>query len=66
MTRLLRVAAVVGTAIVLMGCASQDKEIRRKCATAADPAACAQAQRDHIRAADDDALEKNGRYGGSY
>ncbi len=57
----------LATLPLLVGCTSQAEEIHRKCATAADPAACERAEYQQMRAADDALLEQNSmKSGGGY
>ena len=65
MLRLLTGASLGFVAMpLLVACTSTPDEIHRKCATAANPSACEQAEYQQRRQADDALLEQNSRYGG--
>ncbi len=49
---------------LLADCSNTAEEIHRKCATAADPAACERAEYQKVREADDARLEQNSSMGG--
>lgn len=66
--RLLAGASLALAALpLLVGCTSTADEIHRKCATAAEPAACEKAEYQQLRAADDARLQENSmKSGGGY
>lgn len=67
MTTLLRAGVGAISALVLTACSSVSDDIKRKCASAPDPAACQRAQYEQMRAADEQRLQENSiRHGGGY
>ena len=58
-------ASLVLVALPLLGgCTSQAEEIRQKCATASDPAACQRAEYQKLRDADAKLFEENSQKSG--
>lgn len=55
---------LVAAVVLLAGCSSTSEEIRRKCATAADPYGCQRAEALKQRQLDGERLEQNSQRGG--
>jgi hypothetical protein len=66
MTLSLRAGLSALAVLMLLGCSSTSDEVRRKCATSADPAACQRAEAQKQRAADGDRLMENSVNRGGY
>lgn len=62
----LRLGLSALAALILVGCSSTSEEVRRKCATTADPAACQRAEAQKQRDADSQRLMENSIYHGGY
>ena len=60
------VRLLVAAVVLLAGCSSTSEEIRRKCATAADPYGCQRAEAQKQRDADGQRLMENSTNRGGY
>lgn len=66
MTLCLRAGLSAVAVLMLLGCSSTSDEVRRKCATSADPAACQRAEAQKQRDADGERLQENSIKHGGY
>jgi uncharacterized lipoprotein YmbA len=60
------VRLLIAAIVLLAGCSSTSEEVHRRCATAADPAACQRAEAARLRQADGARLDENSRKYGGY
>lgn len=60
------VRQLIAAVVLLAGCSSTSDDIRRKCATAADPYACQRAEAVKQRQIDSDRLQENSIKHGGY